>query len=42
MEKATDLKALSTCYNEYNFNAIGDNSRKVRKAYNLKKSGNPV
>ena len=42
MEKATDLKALATCYNEYNFRRIGDNSKKVRKAYNLKKSGNPV
>jgi len=41
MEKATNLKALGACYDDHNFGA-GGMSRKVRKSYNLKTSGNNI
>ena len=36
MKKATNLRPLKTCYDNHNFPALGDGSRKVRKAYDLK------
>ena len=38
--RLTDTDSLAQCYNSYNFYAVNDGSRKVRKAYNLKGKGN--
>ena len=35
-----DLSSLKQCYNAYNFYAVNDGSRKVRKHYGLKGKGN--
>ena len=40
MKKARNLRALKTCYDNHNFPRGGDGSRKVRRAYNLKRSKN--
>ena len=40
MKKARNLRALKTCYDNHNFPALGDGSRKVRRAYGLKRSKN--
>ena len=38
--RLNDLSSLKQCYNSYNFYAIGDGSKKVRKHYGLKGKGN--
>ena len=38
--RLTDTSSLEQCYNSYNFYAVNDGSRKVRKAYGLKGKGN--
>ena len=39
MDRTTDLKGLGRCFDNHNF-GWGGISKKVRKAYNLKTSGN--
>ena len=38
--RLNDLSSLKQCYNSYNFYAIGDGSKKVRKHYGLSGKGN--